>query len=182
MVLGAVSAAGEARFYRSVVDNVNNHAGRYLLFFLVLSTGMWSSSTGMLTDSPYSCRGLTEMLVAFLPSSFAMLTNMMAFSYAFELPSRFNNSRTLLATAFFALGAIVGWPFSIAVAIPFVFEELFLYGKDKIKPEAQSAWFSSRVARLVQAGVLATLVIVCIPTVTPRKEKTDSLPDPSRRN
>ena len=39
-------------------------------------------------------------------------------------------SRANLATLLFALGAIVGWPFSAALGLPFVFEQLFLTGGD----------------------------------------------------
>ena len=38
--------------------------------------------------------------------------------------------RAYLATLFFALGAIVGWPFSAALGLPFVLEQLFLTGGD----------------------------------------------------
>jgi len=37
-------------------------------------------------------------------------------------------SRAYKATIIFALGAIVGWPFSAALAIPFVLEQLFTTG------------------------------------------------------
>lgn len=85
---------------------------------------------------------------------------MVAFSYALDLPSRLNNQRTFAAILFFATGGIVGWPFSLAVAIPFVLEEMFVYGKDKIKPEAYSTWIAGRWARLVQGGLLASLLFV----------------------
>lgn len=104
-----------------------------------------------------------------------MMCNMMAFSYAFEPPSRLNNHRTMLAVFYFALGGIVGWPFSLAVAIPFVLEEMFAYGKDRIKPEVWQTWIMSRWARLVQAGVTASLLLVR--THLPRASVHSSLND-----
>ncbi|KAG8979693.1 mannosyltransferase, partial [Tulasnella sp. 427] len=140
--LAIFCALAESKFYRAVVEKVNPHVGRYTLFFLASSTGMWSSAS------------------AFLPSSFAMMCNMVAFSFALDLPSRLNNQRTLAAISCFALGGVFGWPFSLAVAIPFVFEELFVYGKDKIKPKAYSTWFAGRLGRLIQGGLLASLLFV----------------------
>ncbi|KAG8968253.1 mannosyltransferase [Tulasnella sp. 425] len=140
--LAILCALCESKFYRAVVEKVNPHVGRYTLFLLATSAGMWSATS------------------AFLPSSFAMMCNMVAFSYALDLPSRLNNQRTFAAILFFATGGIVGWPFSLAVAIPFVLEEMFVYGKDKIKPEAYSTWIAGRWARLVQGGLLASLLFV----------------------
>ena len=57
------------------------------------------------------------------------------FSYAFTPNSSQNNRRTLAATLIFATGGIVGWPFAITLALPFVFEELFIYGADLVAPE-----------------------------------------------
>lgn len=38
----------EARFYRAVVEHVNDRVGRYFLFGMLLSAGMWNASTGEL--------------------------------------------------------------------------------------------------------------------------------------
>ena len=42
--LGAVSSYCEARFYRAVVDAVNERVGRYVLFMMMFSAGMYSAS------------------------------------------------------------------------------------------------------------------------------------------
>jgi alpha-1,2-mannosyltransferase len=109
---------------------------------MLFSAGMWSSA------------------VAFLPSTFAMYANMLAWSYAFDLPSRLNNQRTLLACVFFAAGAVVGWPFSAALAVPFVLEEMFAFGRDHIKSNAWNAWLTQRWIRLARSVALASLVLV----------------------
>jgi alpha-1,2-mannosyltransferase len=61
--------------------------------------------------------------VAYLPSSFSMYTAMLG-------AAAFMNWRGGLKTAegimWFGIGGIVGWPFSTALIIPFVAEDLFL--------------------------------------------------------
>jgi alpha-1,2-mannosyltransferase len=150
ITLGLLSTLSEAKFYRIVYEKINERVGRYLFFMLLFSAGMWNAST------------------AFLPSSFSMYATMMAFSYAIA-PSNINNSnRTLLATVFFAAGGIVGWPFALALAVPFVFEELFILSGDRIAPEVQGQWRLKRWRRLITAGVTASLLmvpVVCIDTL-----------------
>jgi len=85
-----------------VVNNVLNP--RIALFFMmamIFSPGMFNAS------------------VAFLPSSFAMYTTMLGMA-------AFMNWRGGLKTAigifWFALGGVLGWPFSMALCAPFLFE------------------------------------------------------------
>ena len=68
--------------------------------------------------------------------------------------------RTLFVTLAYATGAIVGWPFSLAVAIPFVFEELFMYGADTVVPEKRGVWRAARWIRMVECGLIALLLLV----------------------
>lgn len=44
--LAILCALCESRFYRAVVEKVNPHVGRYTLFLLATSAGMWSASSG----------------------------------------------------------------------------------------------------------------------------------------
>lgn len=46
MCLAVISSFCEARFYRAVVEAVNEHVGRYLLFFLLSAAGMYNASIG----------------------------------------------------------------------------------------------------------------------------------------
>ena len=73
-----------------------------------------------------------------------MYTSILAFSYAYTPNSSQNNHRTLAATHVFVSGGIVGWPFALALALPFVFEELFIYGADLVTPEAKIFWMVQR--------------------------------------
>lgn len=89
-----------------------------------------------------------------------MYMNMFAFSYALDPPSLKNGQRTLLATLYFAAGAVVGWPFALALAVPFVLEELFIYGADRVLPEVRYSWLLKRWTRLLGSGAVASLLLV----------------------
>ncbi|EMD41849.1 glycosyltransferase family 22 protein [Gelatoporia subvermispora B] len=140
--LALVSSLCEVKLYRTVVERINYRVGRYLLFMLLFNAGMWTAST------------------AFLPSTFTMYANTLAFSYTLEPASNQNLRRTLFATMAFAAGAIVGWPFSLAVALPFVFEELFLYGADRVSSQAKMSWISARWKRFLTCAAIATLLAI----------------------
>ncbi|KAI0375445.1 glycosyltransferase family 22 protein [Pilatotrama ljubarskyi] len=140
--LAVISSLCEVTFYRSVVERINYRVGRYVFFLLLLNAGMWTAST------------------AFLPSSFAMYANTIAFAYALEPPSSDNMRRTLFATLAFASGAVVGWPFSLAVAVPFVLEELFVGGTDKVTSENRGWWLYARSKRMFTAAGVAALLFV----------------------
>ncbi|EJF67085.1 asparagine-linked glycosylation 9 protein isoform a [Dichomitus squalens LYAD-421 SS1] len=140
--LAIVSSLCEVTFYRAVVEHINYRVGRYVFFMLLANAGMWIAST------------------SFLPSSFAMYANTLGFAHAMERPSNSNMRRTLFATLCFATGAIVGWPFSLAVAIPFVLEELFLTGADKVTSETRTSWLTTRWQRMAICGAIAALLFI----------------------
>ncbi|KAG6837656.1 hypothetical protein H0H93_004932 [Arthromyces matolae] len=142
LFLSVFCVLAEAKFYKTVSDKINERVGRYLFFMLLFSAGMWNAST------------------AFLPSSFAMYMTMFAFSFAMDRPNHSNPRRTLLATVFFAIGGIFGWPFALALAIPFVFEELFVFGADRVTPEVYHSWLLKRWTRLFSAGLCALLLFI----------------------
>ncbi|KAF7968131.1 hypothetical protein HWV62_31803 [Athelia sp. TMB] len=142
ITLGVISTLCEAKLYRTVVERVNERVGRYLFFMLLFSAGMWNAST------------------AFLPSSFAMYASTLAFSFSVVPPSSENNRRTLLSTLAYATGAIVGWPFALALAIPFVVEELFILGADRVASSARGPWFIKRSTRLIGTGLAAALIFI----------------------
>ena len=71
----------------------------------------------------------------------------LASAFNMEPSSLRNPRRTLLVTTFFATAAIVGWPFSLALSVPFVVEELFLYGGDIVPAADKSKWMVSRWLR-----------------------------------
>ena len=67
-----------------------------------------------------SSTGMFYASVAFLPSSFAMMTTMLGMA---SFMSRQDGVRTNAGIAWFGLGAIVGWPFSAALILPLLFDE-----------------------------------------------------------
>lgn len=89
-----------------------------------------------------------------------MYASTLALAFAMPPSSTENRRRTLLATLSFATGAIVGWPFALALAIPFVFEELFILGADRVAADVRVSWAIKRWTRLVGAGLVAALVFV----------------------
>ncbi|KAK0465555.1 glycosyltransferase family 22 protein [Desarmillaria tabescens] len=140
--LAFISTFCEVILYRQVYEKVNQRVGRYLFFMLAFSAGMWNAST------------------AFLPSSFAMYTSSVAFAYSIAPSSVKGHRKTIVSTIMFATGAIVGWPFALALAVPFVFEEFFVFGADTVPSASYVSWISTRWKRLFGAGVLASLIFV----------------------
>ncbi|KAK0198830.1 glycosyltransferase family 22 protein [Armillaria mellea] len=140
--LAVISTFSEVILYRQVYEKVNQRVGRYLFFMLAFSAGMWNAST------------------AFLPSSFAMYTSSVAFAYSIAPSSVKGHRKTIVSTIMFATGAIVGWPFALALAIPFVLEELFIFGADTVPSASYGHWISTRWKRLFGTGVLASFIFI----------------------
>ncbi|KAG8219545.1 glycosyltransferase family 22 protein, partial [Butyriboletus roseoflavus] len=148
--LAVLSTLCEAKFFRTVVEKINDRVGRYLFFILLFNAGMWNATA------------------AFLPSSFAMYATTLAFAFAFESSTVTNMRRTLCATMLFATGAIVGWPFALALSLPYVFEELFVLSGDKVDPASRINWVFARWQHLILAGLVSALIfvpVVCIDSV-----------------
>ena len=89
-----------------------------------------------------------------------MYTTMLALSYAFTPPSNEDSQRTFAAVVCFTLGAVLGWPFALAIAIPFVFEELFMFGTDTVPANEKIDWQLERGIRLLLCGAVAALISV----------------------
>ena len=88
---------------------------------------------------------------AYLPSSFAMYTTMLGMA-------AFMNWRGGIRTAqgifWFAVGGVLGWPFSIALSAPFLFEEVVFAAISS--KEA----FIDALVRFVRGSVAGLLVLV----------------------
>lgn len=97
--------------------------------------------------------GMFHASAAFLPSSFAMYTTMLGMA-------AFMNWRGGLKTAhgmfWFSLGGILGWPFSLALCIPFILEELF-FASMSHKDALVDA-----VMRFIRGTVAGLLVLVSL--------------------
>uniref|UniRef100_A0A8C0N797 Mannosyltransferase n=1 Tax=Canis lupus familiaris TaxID=9615 RepID=A0A8C0N797_CANLF len=100
-LLAFVSCICELYFYKAVCKKFGLHVSRMMLAFLVLSTGMFCSSS------------------AFLPSSFCMFTTLVAMTGWYM-------DKTSVAVLGVAAGAILGWPFSAALGLPIAFDLLVM--------------------------------------------------------
>ena len=154
-----MSSLCESRFYKSIADNINARVGRYTLIFLAFNAGMFSASTGMTIQCLLLEINPSEYLnVAFLPSSFSMYFVTLGWSFGLE-PVNASPERTLRATLCFTIAAIVAWPFSILLALPFVFEELFVTGH---APRGQFAWRFGRLLKAVPVVVTVLAITVAV--------------------
>lgn len=143
IALGMMCAACEAKFYRAVVENINERVGRYLLFMLIGSCGMWNAG------------------VSFLPSTFSMNMVMLAFSFALPLASSSsigiqNAKRAIFC---FCLGPILGWPFVGLLALPFIIEQVAVRGADIVKAADLNKMSIERATRLVVVGISSVVAI-----------------------
>ncbi|KAI9272239.1 Alg9-like mannosyltransferase family-domain-containing protein [Helicostylum pulchrum] len=144
MALAAACSYVEARFYRTVTEEINPHVGRYVFAILFFSAGMFNAST------------------AYLPSTFAMYCVFMAFSYALKPVSDIDRSRTYKVVFWIGLGALGGWPFAALVGIPFAIEEVTIFGRDTMTQEdgtvvrsvAGAHWRLRRFVRLMEATLI----------------------------
>jgi alpha-1,2-mannosyltransferase len=100
--------------FRVINNTLNPRIALFFMMAMIFSPGMFISAA------------------SFLPSSFAMYTTMLGMA-------AFMNWRGGLKTAqgitWFAIGGVLGWPFSMALSAPFLLEEVifaFLSNKDAL--------------------------------------------------
>lgn len=91
-----------------------------------------------------------------------MYTTLLAFSYGFHpaTSTPTGQSRAIKTTVWVAVGAIVGWPFSAALGVPFVLEQLFLTGGDVAVGGAREGLRAKRFSTMVLAIALGASVTV----------------------
>lgn len=102
-----------------------------------------------------------------------MYTTTLALSYGFY-PSRSGSqqyssssnlaftpsNRTLFATAAFALGALVGWPFALVLSLPFVFEEIFLASGLLVSSQRYLSFVATRFFNWSRIVIIASLISI----------------------
>jgi len=103
--LGVVCALCETRLFTTVSRILNPRVGVMLLLVMVLSPGMFHAS------------------VAYLPSSFAMYTAMLGTAAFMDWRGGLKTNQGIM---WFGIGAMIGWPFSAALIVPFMAEEFAL--------------------------------------------------------
>ena len=105
IVLAAVCACCQLDLFQSVFKTIGPRVAIILALIMVSSTGMFYAS------------------VAFLPSSFSMYTTMAGTAALLDVQ---NGPKTERGIMCFGIGAIVGWPFSAALIIPLLTDEIIL--------------------------------------------------------
>lgn len=132
-VLGSICAGCETRLFSTISRTMNPRIAVIFLLAMVSSSGMF-----------HAC-------AAYLPSSFAMYTAMMGAASFMDVKDGLKTTEGIM---WFGIGATVGWPFSAALIMPFVYDELaYLMRTTDI----------NGVAYRVLGGVLRTLAIVVGP-------------------
>ncbi|KAF9287841.1 mannosyltransferase [Mortierella alpina] len=104
--------------------------------------------------------------VTFLPSTFAMYTTMLFFSQMLQCPHRQSGKRTFWAIFWVGLGALLGWPFSAAVGLPFALEELLIHSRSQSRKKTVRFrdWRRMRLLRLLTSSI-AVLGCVLVPII-----------------
>ena len=105
LVLALICAASEAKLFSVISRTLNPRVAIMFLIVMISSTGMFHAST------------------AYLPSTFSMYASMLGMA-------AFMNWREQIRTAegifWIGLGGVLGWPFAIAMVIPYLVEELVI--------------------------------------------------------
>ncbi|XP_063426671.1 alpha-1,2-mannosyltransferase ALG9-like [Mytilus trossulus] len=99
-ILAVCCSAAEVYFYKGICKHFGTNTGRITLLFLIMSAGMFISST------------------AFLPSSFCMYLTFISMGAWFL-------GKYSIAIAAVAASSILGWPFASILGIPIVVDLVF---------------------------------------------------------
>ena len=102
-VLGFICAGCETRLFLTISRTMDPRIAVIFLIAMVSSSGMFYAS------------------VAYLPSSFAMYAAMMGSAAFLGVKDGLKTSEGIM---WFGIGATVGWPFSAALILPFIPDEL----------------------------------------------------------
>ncbi|KAI6713236.1 hypothetical protein JHW43_004216 [Diplocarpon mali] len=137
-ILAFVCAICQTILFRVVNNTLNPRIALFFMMAMVFSPGMFHASA------------------SFLPSSFAMYMTMLGMAQFMNWKGGLKTAQGIFC---FALGGILGWPFAMALSVPFIFEEVvfaFLSSKDALIDTVM------RFTRGVIAGFLILLFEVLI--------------------
>ncbi|KAI9783962.1 MAG: mannosyltransferase [Geoglossum umbratile] len=105
VLLAFTCAVCETRLFSAISRILNPRVGLFFLLAMVFSPGMFHASA------------------AYLPSSFAMNTTMLGMSAFMDWRGGLKTAQGMF---WFAAGGILGWPFALALAVPYLIEEVVL--------------------------------------------------------
>lgn len=134
LALAATCAACETRLCSAICKTFNPRVGIMFAIVTVFSPGMFHAS------------------VAYLPSSFSMYTTMLGMAAFMDWRG---GLKTSVGMMWFGIGAFVGWPFSLALMIPLLAEDLAL--------SSLTGDVSEIIYRLLDGIVRSLLALVSIP-------------------
>lgn len=134
ITLGAVCASCETRLFRSISATMNPRIGIMFLIIMATSPGMFHAS------------------ISYLPSSFTMYTTMLGIAAFMDWRGGLRTSQGVFAIG---AGAILGWPFAAAMAIPFLLEETLFATLSDAEGRVEYFW---RITR----GTVLTLIVLGI--------------------
>lgn len=132
VTLGFVCAVCEARLFSKIGNVLNPRIAVSFLFIMTTSPGMFHAS------------------ISYLPSSFTMYTTMLGMAAFMDWRGGLRTAQGILAIG---AGAVLGWPFSVAMAIPFLLEDLMFATISDRQGLIELFW------RLVDGTVRALLVL-----------------------
>ncbi|KAJ1659492.1 mannosyltransferase [Dispira simplex] len=138
LLLGVLSAACEARFYRAVAEHVHPRIGRYTLVAMLGSAG------------------LARAAISLEPNRLAMCLLMVASPYLFRKPSMRSGKRVYYGLFWVSLATMLGWSVASVVALPLIVEELCCQGTmysvsvGSEEPAGVKRW---RLTRCIRIGV-----------------------------
>lgn len=132
--LAFVCALCQTILFKAISATLNGRIGIFFLLVTILSPGNFHASA------------------AFLPSSFAMYMSMLGTAYFMDWHGGIKTSKAIFC---FAMAGVLGWPFAVALCIPYLMEEVVLAALGR----SREAIFGSmlRIFRGIVAG-LAVLV------------------------
>jgi alpha-1,2-mannosyltransferase len=131
--LAFICAICQTQLFRVISGTLNPRIALFFMLATIFSPGTFHASA------------------AYLPSSFAMYTTMLGMAAFMNWKG---GIRTAQGIFWFAVGGVLGWPFSIALSAPYLFEEFILSiisGKQVI---------IDALVRFVQGGAAGLLVLV----------------------
>lgn len=105
LFLAVFCAACQTRLYSSICRSLNPRIGLLFLTIVTFSPGIFHAST------------------AFLPSTFTMYTSMLGLAAFLDLKG---GPKIAQGIMWFALGAVVGWPFAGALIVPLLASEAII--------------------------------------------------------
>ncbi|KAK5168739.1 mannosyltransferase [Saxophila tyrrhenica] len=105
LVLGFVCALCETRLYSKIASVLNPRIAVTFLIIMATSPGMFHAS------------------IAYLPSSFSMYTTMLGMAAFMDWRGGLRTTQGIFAIG---AGAVLGWPFAAAMALPYLLEEVVL--------------------------------------------------------